>query len=675
MLEYFSPGFEPIKVKIIQAVTSYTMTLVDKIVEVALTNPAAVTLTAPNPVGLIVGRQYTVVDANNVASQYPITIMPFVSGETIGGLSSYVINTNGGSVTFHYDGSNYILDATNYNPNYQNLSVRNALPFPNFRAALGRIKTGTGRGKILMCGDSTTVGFGSNDAATGNMKPLSVPTDLANMFTVNGVPAQVNSFMGDGFQPNYTSTFDNRLTLGTGWGHSGTFVGGDSLVTTTSGTLSFAPTQPVDTFVIWYWQNLSSGTISANINGGSATTQNTLGAASLQNFTITGTLGLNTLNITRSAGTIIFILGVEAYNSAVDSLDIINAGWYGSECVQWYAMTQNGFATNPFALGQDLTTFCLGINDWEKMPSSLAIYQSDLLAMVKQAQLVSDVAIITPNPTGATASQATQQSYVNAMYAVAAAANVPIIDNFARFVSYAQANAEGEMFDTFHPNGVGYADLAANIFSTIGATGFVSAGSQGALSLNSRTFANLPAASTSTGQEYFATDVGPSGTIVISNGTYWRPVNGVAIIAQSGLAVSAGADTTEDVLATITIPAGLLATNGQLEIETLWLVTNNSNNKTSFIRFGGTSGTAYLNLVSTTVVSFQNRCIISNSNSASAQVGFATGTANSYAASGNALTTSAVNTAAATTLIISGQKANSGDTLTLERYSVKWVMP
>ncbi len=188
-------------------------------------------------------------------------------------------------------------------------------------------------------------------------------------------------------------------------------------------------------------------------------------------------------------------------------------------------------------------------------------------------------------------------------------------------------------------------------------------------------FANLPAASAAAGQFYLVTDIGTSGTLFSSNGTIWRPANGTAVLAASGVAVSTGSDTTEDVLATITIPAGLMTANGKLEIETLWAINNNANNKTFFVRFGGTAGTPYLNVAATAAVAFQNHVNIQNAGSVSSQVGFPVGTANSYAAGGNPMTTSAVNTAAATTLIISGQKATATDTLTLSAYSVKLIIP
>lgn len=159
-------------------------------------------------------------------------------------------------------------------------------------------------------------------------------------------------------------------------------------------------------------------------------------------------------------------------------------------------------------------------------------------------------------------------------------------------------------------------------------------------------------------------------TAKINNGTtdtiWGRPY----ILKQSAVAVSAGADTTEDTLATITIPANIIGPNGSVEVLTLWSYTNSANNKTLRVRFSGASGTQYLNTAVTTTATLQHLAIIRNVNSASSQKAGYNGTV-SFSTSGNAPVTSSVDTTAATTVVITGQKASSGETLTLESYEVR----
>jgi hypothetical protein len=143
------------------------------------------------------------------------------------------------------------------------------------------------------------------------------------------------------------------------------------------------------------------------------------------------------------------------------------------------------------------------------------------------------------------------------------------------------------------------------------------------------------------------------------------------ILAQSSGAVSCPADTTEDVLATITIPANAMGPNGRLRITTLWSNTNSGNTKSMRARLGGASGTLYMNVGVTASAALMDIRQISNRNAANSQVGSSTGTTGGLGVSGVAPITSAIDTTADTTLVLTGQKATSGETLTLESYLVE----
>jgi hypothetical protein len=148
--------------------------------------------------------------------------------------------------------------------------------------------------------------------------------------------------------------------------------------------------------------------------------------------------------------------------------------------------------------------------------------------------------------------------------------------------------------------------------------------------------------------------------------------NGAQVLAKSAVAASCPADTTEDILATIPIPAGAMGANGFIRVSTRWSMTNNANVKTLFVRFSGAAGTAYLNTAISSVGEAFYLVDIANRNSASSQVGGTFGVAGASAVKGSATAvTSAENTALATSIVISGQKATAGDTLTLESYLVE----
>jgi len=150
--------------------------------------------------------------------------------------------------------------------------------------------------------------------------------------------------------------------------------------------------------------------------------------------------------------------------------------------------------------------------------------------------------------------------------------------------------------------------------------------------------------------------------------------NAVFVIAKSSVGVSAGANTTENTAATITLPANMLGANGAIKVVGQLSFTNNANNKTPRVRFSGGSGTIYFTQTYTTQLVAWFEVTIQNANSASSQVGWYRQSNGAGSTSISTKTTSSVDTTAATTLLITLQKADSGDTLTLESYTVE-VMP
>ena len=134
--------------------------------------------------------------------------------------------------------------------------------------------------------------------------------------------------------------------------------------------------------------------------------------------------------------------------------------------------------------------------------------------------------------------------------------------------------------------------------------------------------------------------------------------------------------TSETILATITLAAGVMGATGRLETDSVWTTTNNANNKTYRIRLGGIAGTEYLSLTTNSVATFAAHKEIQNL-TASSQIGGVQGnaTAGGYGAVTAANVTSAVDTSAATTLVFTGQLTNGGDTIALASYRVTLTRP
>jgi hypothetical protein len=144
------------------------------------------------------------------------------------------------------------------------------------------------------------------------------------------------------------------------------------------------------------------------------------------------------------------------------------------------------------------------------------------------------------------------------------------------------------------------------------------------------------------------------------------------VLARSAVAGTPLTGTlTETTLATITIPAGTLGPNGHVEIEALVSYgAATATAKSLKFKFGGTT---YLNLSSTaSALSAQARARIANANSVLAQVGPpSTTTFSGYGTSANAPQTSAVDTSADVTILVTGTLADVADTMTLRSYLVR----
>lgn len=184
------------------------------------------------------------------------------------------------------------------------------------------------------------------------------------------------------------------------------------------------------------------------------------------------------------------------------------------------------------------------------------------------------------------------------------------------------------------------------------------------------TYVNLPNPATApVGATFYVTDVG-GGAVLVNNGVYWRPVNGRLLLAQSAVAASVTGTASETTLATVAIPAGVMNTSGSLVVTSLWSVTSSANNKTVRGRLGVSA--AYAINLATSTATYHTQWITRNRGVANSQVtNMASSTA--YAVSANPVTITSIDTAVAQNYTITCQLANSGETATLEAYSVELV--
>lgn len=138
-------------------------------------------------------------------------------------------------------------------------------------------------------------------------------------------------------------------------------------------------------------------------------------------------------------------------------------------------------------------------------------------------------------------------------------------------------------------------------------------------------------------------------------------------LAASGVAVPLTGTTANTTLATIIVPGGILGPTGSLRITALFSATNNANQKTPRVQFGGVSfysaGLANWSSIGVQALLF-NR-------TEQSQIATPINVGSVWSASANALTTMGIDTKQDQALAIQGQLAVGTDTMTLESYLVE----
>jgi hypothetical protein len=138
----------------------------------------------------------------------------------------------------------------------------------------------------------------------------------------------------------------------------------------------------------------------------------------------------------------------------------------------------------------------------------------------------------------------------------------------------------------------------------------------------------------------------------------------VEMLANSAIAASCTSTSTDEVLASFTIAAGILGVNSILQIEPLWTFVSSANNKICKVKIGGV--TVYT-ATRTTSVKEAPMIVLANRNSLTSQI---QPYDNTYVTAGSSMpATYSINFSVNVTVEITGQRAAS-DVLKLEYYRV-----
>lgn len=344
------------------------------------------------------------------------------------------------------------------------------------RAALERVRAGTGRGRILYVGDSTTAGPRALDATFQNSRFLSHPAVTADLLQAAGIETSFDSAVGfSGIDvSDYSGEYNPNLTFGAGWTSSGATLGGGGFANSTTDTeLAFTVREAVDRFEVRYFRTGSStsafvwkvddGAWSAPISQVGAT----IGLLVLNsaNAPALATPGIHTVYIKRSV-TGVTLMSIFAYDTNRPALDVINAGCRGA------TSTEMATATNIWSplpcitnFDPDVTFLNAGINDWRNNTAATATYRNNMQALITTAKAEGDCWLTAPFPSatsgsaGDFASVANQQTYRSILYSLAILNDIPLVDRTVMFESWAEANADGMAYDNLHPTIDGYAHI------------------------------------------------------------------------------------------------------------------------------------------------------------------------------------------------------------------------
>lgn len=352
----------------------------------------------------------------------------------------------------------------------QNLFGINLDPslLPNWRFAMSQVKKGAANCRILVIGDSETIGVNAAGAAT----PPNWTAALAAALLDAKIPTNNNGFFGDSTgvgNLGVRSGTDPRIAIGS-WTSASPFTTGGAIfnATTTGTPFVYTPGIPIDTFNVFYNTGTGLGSWTITPTGASATAINSNGTSLMNIATVTSPTvsPTNTVSLNFVSGGTVFMEGLEAYNSKQASVNIMNAGWWGSNSTQWIA---SGAVFNPLAtvgtIAAPLVIIRAGANDWKPSGSggtSIATFTANIQQLISKAKATGDVVLAIDAP-NTSVTQVIQEQYVQVLYSLAESNSIPLVDDFNRWISFAVSNAAGFYSDAVHPNGNGYLDWGSSM--------------------------------------------------------------------------------------------------------------------------------------------------------------------------------------------------------------------
>ncbi|MHC2573957.1 GDSL-type esterase/lipase family protein [Rhizobium leguminosarum] len=357
--------------------------------------------------------------------------------------------------------------------------------FSKMKAALARVSGGTGRGKIVCVGDSTTWGEGGGDSGSNmrvNAKERCWPTIVAKTLAAAGIPAGYENIYGNGAittagipLSNLQNYYKTGFSPSNAWAANAAMTAGGCLFANATDTsaITVILQTPCDKFELADLTLPGNGIISYSIDGGAAVQLSQNVASSYRRTVIDlGGVAAHTITINRVSGTC-FFAGYTAWNSTIPGFEIVNVGIGSAQTAEWVnAATTYGPLNSMTNLAStaDLVIIDLTINNAYLSPTTYnTTYPTQMQTIINAARAGgADVMLMTGNPSRVDiVPDSAQQNFRNALKALAVSNDLPMIDQWEKYTDWVALDAAGKMYNANHPNTAGYADLGAFVANTI----------------------------------------------------------------------------------------------------------------------------------------------------------------------------------------------------------------
>jgi hypothetical protein len=336
------------------------------------------------------------------------------------------------------------------------------------KAMLARVKAGSGRGRISIVGDSTSVGdgAGAGGGRIAGARPNRPSAVLAGLLTQAGYPALDNSIYTANVQPSGSTlpAYDPRLALGS-WSEQNPAVAGVFADFAGSGFLAGGTGAPltatfdhVDTFEVSVYDT-DSFALTFRIDGavpaaGPAAQSFTATSGTTRLVLKAGAVGSHTLSIAADS-TNAALRSIVAYDSSAPAIDILCHAGCAQTSANLAATAANATRSRDQLAqdGVDVAIVFAGFNDMNQGVSAAA-HGASVGAIIDTQKAHGDVLVV-----GAWrgSSAAFDNADIRAATAaVAAAKGVAFIDLDAHY----GAAVPPAMYDAVHRTAAGYADVA-----------------------------------------------------------------------------------------------------------------------------------------------------------------------------------------------------------------------